>query len=403
MPSIFQYEFMLRALVGGALVGILAPILGTFVVLRRYSLIADTLAHVALMGVAIGMASQFLPTLTALAAAVVGAVVVERLRSRGKLPGDAALAVVLYGSLAVAIVVISGAGGFNVDLFSFLFGSILSVSPLDLWLLAGLTAGVVIFVAAFYVDLAQLAFDEELARVSGVRTDFLNLALAVLTGATITMSMRVVGVLLIGALLVIPVLTGMRLARGLRMAAGVAVAAGLVSASAGLTIAFYGDYSAGGAIVLTALALLLLSRLWSGLTGRLRGFRRQGQIERPVTSPGQGRPGWPLPVTNARRPRGPSADRLDALPSRPPQCAERSYAAESQARRETRPGFPARIVQPGCGPPTGLGIRLLRHRPGLHRWQRPGRSTSAPPSTAGAYSGTRPRRPWPGARGVLKR
>lgn len=275
MPSIFQYEFMLRALAGGALVGILAPILGTFVVLRRYSLIADTLAHVALMGVAIGMASQFLPALTALAAAVLGAVVVEQLRARGRLPGDAALAVVLYGSLSIAIVVISAAGGFNVDLFSFLFGSILSVSPLDLWLLAGLTGGVVIFVAVFYVDLAQLAFDEELAKVSGVRTDMLNLVLAVLTGATITMSMRVVGVLLIGALLVIPVLTGLHSARGLRVAMGVAVATGLLSAGAGLTIAFYGDYSAGGSIVITALVLLLLARIWSTSKGLVRAVRRR--------------------------------------------------------------------------------------------------------------------------------
>lgn len=276
MPSIFQYEFMLRALAGGALVGVLAPTLGTFVVLRRYSLIADTLAHVALMGVAIGFATRFLPSLTALAAAVLGAIAVEQLRARGRLPGDAALAVVLYGSLAIAIVVISAAGGFNVDLFSFLFGSILSVSPLDLWLLVGLTVVVIIFVAAFYVDLAQLAFDEELAKVSGVRTDYLNLVLAVLTGATITLSMRVVGVLLIGALLVIPVLTGLRTARGLRMAMAIAVATGLLSAGAGLTIAFYGDYSAGGAIVITALVLLLLSRIWSGLKDWVAAIRRQG-------------------------------------------------------------------------------------------------------------------------------
>ena len=275
MPSIFQYEFMLRALAGGALVGVLAPTLGTFVVLRRYSLIADTLAHVALMGVAIGMATRFLPSLTALAAAVFGAIAVEQLRARGRLPGDAALAVVLYGSLAIAIVVISAAGGFNVDLFSFLFGSILSVSPLDLWLLAGLTVVVIVFVAVFYVDLAQLAFDEELAKVSGVRTDMLNLVLAVLTGATITLSMRVVGVLLVGALLVIPVLTGLRTARGLRVAMGIAIATGLLSAGAGLTIAFYGDYSAGGAIVITALVLLLLSRIWSGLKDWVGAIRRR--------------------------------------------------------------------------------------------------------------------------------
>ena len=274
MPAILQYEFMLRALAGGALVGVLAPVLGTFVVLRRLSLIADTLAHVALMGVAIGLASRFLPTLVALLAATMGAIVVEQLRARGRLPGDVALAVVLYGSLAVAVVVIGLAGGFNVDLFSFLFGSILSVAPLDLWLLAALAVVVVLFVGVFFVDLAQMAFDDDLAKVNGVRIDRLNLALAVLTGATITLSMRVVGVLLIGAMLVIPVLVGLRVARGLRAAMATSVLAGVLSAVSGLTFAFYGDISAGGAIVLTAMALLILANLWS----RLRHRRRTADV-----------------------------------------------------------------------------------------------------------------------------
>ena len=270
MPAILQYEFMLRALVGGVLVGILAPVLGTFVVLRRFALIADTLAHVALMGVAIGLATRFLPAVVALIAATTGAILVEQLRARGRLPGEVALAVVLYGALALAVVVIGLAGGFNVDLFSFLFGSVLSVAPLDLWLLAVLAVVVVLFVGVFFVDLAQIAFDDDLARVSGVRTDRLNLALAVLTGATITLSMRVVGVLLIGAMLVIPVLVGLRLARGLRAAMATAVLAGVLSAVTGLTFAFYGDLSAGGTIVLTALALLILANLWSRLRRRRR-------------------------------------------------------------------------------------------------------------------------------------
>ena len=280
MPAILQYEFMLRALAGGALVGILAPVLGTFIVLRRYSLIAETLAHVALMGVAIGMATKFLPSLFALLAATIGAILVEQLRARGRLPGDVAMAVVLYGALAFAIVVIGFAGGFTVDLFSFLFGSILSVAPVDLWLLAGLTVVVVLFVSVFFIDLAQIAFDDDLAKVSGVPTDRLNLALAVLTGATITMSMRVVGVLLIGAMLVIPVLVGLRAARGLRAAMAAAVVAGILSALAGLTVAFYADVSAGGAIVLAALLLLVLVHLWIG-------FRRWSRRANTPSSPAE--------------------------------------------------------------------------------------------------------------------
>lgn len=275
MPSIFLYEFMLRALAGGVLVGMLAPTLGVFVVLRRFSLIADTLAHVALLGVAVGLATKTFPSLVALAVASLGAVIVEQLRSRGRLPGDVAMAVVLYGSLALAVVVIGIAGGFNVDLFSFLFGSILSVSPLDLWLLAGITVVVVLFVGVFFVDLAQIAFDDDLARVNGVRTGALNLALAVLTGAVITLSMRVVGVLLVGAMLVVPVMVGLRLARGLRAAMATAVVAGVFSAVVGLTIAFYVDASAGGATVLTALGLLALAYLWIAV----QRWRRRGRGE----------------------------------------------------------------------------------------------------------------------------
>ena len=268
MPTIFQYEFMLRALAGGALVGVLAPTLGTFIVLRRFSLIAETLAHVALLGVAVGLATNTFPSVVALLAASLGAIGVEQLRSRGRLPGDAAMAVVLYGALAFAVVVIGITKGFNVDLFSFLFGSILSVSLLDLWLLAGLTLAVVLFVVVFFVDLAQIAFDDDLAKVNGVPTGPLNIGLAVLTGATITLSMRVVGVLLIGAMLVVPVLVGLRLARGLRAAVATAIVAGVVSAIAGLALAFYVDVSAGGAIVLTALGLFTVAQLWVFLRRR---------------------------------------------------------------------------------------------------------------------------------------
>lgn len=287
MPSIFLYEFMLRALVGGVLVGMLAPTLGVFVVLRRFSLIADTLAHVALMGVAVGLATNTFPSVVALVAASLGAITVEQLRSRGRLPGDVSLAVVLYGSLAFAVVVIGIAGGFNVDLFSFLFGSILSVSPLDLWLLAGITVVVVLFVGVFYVDLAQIAFDDDLARVNGVRTGALNLALAVLTGATITLSMRVVGVLLVGAMLVVPVMVGLRLARGLRFAMATAVVAGVFSTIVGLTIAFYVDASAGGATVLTALGLLGLAYLWTAV----RQWRRRARGGAPAPASRNGAPG----------------------------------------------------------------------------------------------------------------
>jgi zinc transport system permease protein len=271
VPSILQYEFMVRALLGGAIVGVLAPSLGMFLVLRRFSLIADTLSHVALMGVAVGLATSSNPAIVALAAATLGAVVIEWLSAHQRLPGDVALAVVLYAALAVAVVVISGARGLSVDLFAFLFGSVLSIDPLDLWLLLGLAAVVALYVTFFFSELSQSAFDPDLARVTGVPVGWINLGLAVLTGATITLSMRVVGVLLVGAMLVVPVLAGQQLASGLRSVLAVAAAIGVASALAGLTTAFYADVSAGGAIVLSAIVLLVAAQGVAMVRARLSG------------------------------------------------------------------------------------------------------------------------------------
>jgi zinc transport system permease protein len=277
MPAILQFEFMVRALIGGAIVGALGPALGTFLVLRRFSLIADTLSHVALMGVAVGLATNTYPALTALVAATIGALVVEWLSSKQRLPGDVTLAIVLYTSLAIAIVIISGARGFSVDLFAFLFGSVLSVRQIDLWLLGGLALAVFAYVTVFFSELSQSSFDQSLARVTGVPVGWVNVGLAVLTGATITLSMRVVGVLLVGALLVVPVLVGERLATGLRNALIVAIVTGVFSAVVGLTVAFYADLSAGGAIVLTAVLVLVLAQ---GLV-MLRRRRRTSEAISP--------------------------------------------------------------------------------------------------------------------------
>ena len=262
MPAILQYEFMVRALIGGVLIGGLAPVLGTFLVLRRLSLLSDTLAHVALFGVAVGFAVNVYPTLTTFIGVTAAAVAMEVLRSRGKLPGDAVLAVALYSSLAAAVVVISAAQGFNVDLLGFLFGSILTITELDLWLLGGLALVVVIGVTAFFAELAQTSFDDSLARVSGIKVDWVNFGLAVLAAATITLAMRIMGVLLVGALIVIPVLVGQGLTNSLRTAFIVASLVGIISAVTGLTIAFYQDLPGGGAIVLVAVALLVASMAW---------------------------------------------------------------------------------------------------------------------------------------------
>ncbi len=259
MPSILEYDFMVRALIGGALIGLMAPAIGMFLVLRRLSLIADSLSHVALTGVAIGLLTNTFPPLAALGATTIAAITIEYVRVRRMMPGDAALAVVLYSALALAVVLISLADGFNVDLFGYLFGSLLTVDSTDIWLLTALVVVVLSFVGLFYSELSQSSFDSDLARTSGVRVFTINLALAVLTGATITLSMRVVGVLLVGALIVIPVMVSLRLATGLRIAIAVSMAVGVTSAIAGLTISYYANIAAGGSVVLTTVGLLILT------------------------------------------------------------------------------------------------------------------------------------------------
>lgn len=275
MPEIFQYGFMVRAFVAGATVGVLCPALGTFLVLRRLSLMADTLSHVALAGVAVGLFFHTYPAVVAILASALAAAAIEWLRTTGRLYGEAALAIFLYAALALAVVVISLGQGFNADLFSYLFGSIVTVSELDLWLISGVALATLAMVIFFYPELVQTTFDQDLAQTSGLPVNRVNLLLAVLTGIAVAVSMRIVGVLLVGALMVIPVITSLQVSRGFRVTLLVAVGLGLLSVLAGLTLAFYWELAAGGAIVLTALLLLAAGIGSNGLRGRSGRSRRR--------------------------------------------------------------------------------------------------------------------------------
>ena len=275
MPEIFQYSFMVRAFIAGGIIGAVAPLLGTFLVLRRLSLIADTLAHVAITGAAIGLFLDRYPVMVAVVTSAVAAIALERLRTTRLLSGDSALALVLYTALALALVLISLGDGLNVDLFSYLFGSIVTVGKDDVWATTGLGIAVVLLVWLLYSELVHATFDSDLARVAGVPVQRTNLALAVLTGVTVTLSMQVVGGLLVGALIVFPVLASLQLGRGFRTTMATAAIIGAGSVFIGLTVSYYQDVAASGAIVLTALAALIFTTLAHGVGVRLgwRGSR----------------------------------------------------------------------------------------------------------------------------------
>lgn len=259
---------MRLALGAGAVVGVLAPAVGFFLVQRRQSLIGDGIGHVAFAGVAAGILLDVSPVLTALVAAVLGGVAIEVLRSRGGTAGDQALALVFYTGIAVGVVLVSTAGALNVDLFQYLFGSILTVTRTDLVVIAALGAVGLATIGLLYRALAAVVVDEEGARVVGVPIGRLNIAVAALAAVTVALSMRVVGILLVAALMVLPVSAAGRIAWSMRSTFVLAMGIGLGSSLVGLTISYYADLPPGGTIVLVAAVVFGAAVVVSAATGR---------------------------------------------------------------------------------------------------------------------------------------
>jgi zinc transport system permease protein len=260
-------EFMRLAFGAGIVVGLLAPAVGFFLVQRRLSLVGDGIGHVAFAGVALGYLLDLPLVLTALAVSVIGALSIEWIRARRTTAGDQALALIFYTGIAGGVVLVSAAGALNVNLFQFLFGSILTVTRTDLGVIAGLGAAAILVIAALYRPLVAVVVDEEGARVSGLPVPALNALTAALAAVTIALSMRVVGILLIAALMVLPVIAASRIAWSLRSTILLGMGIGLGSVLAGITIAYYADLPPGGTTVLVAAATVLIAECWSALRG----------------------------------------------------------------------------------------------------------------------------------------
>jgi len=247
---------------------VLAPAVGFFLVQRRQSLVGDGIGHVAFAGVAAGILLDVSPILTALVAAVLGGVAIELLRSRGGAAGDQALAIVFYTGIALGVVLVAEAGALNVDLFQYLFGSILTITRSDLVLIAVLGAVGIAMIVLLYRAFAAVIIDEEGARVAGLPIGALNVALAALAAVTIALSMRVVGILLVAALMVLPVSAAGRVAWSMRSTLVLSTGIGLACAIAGLTVSYYADLPPGGTIVLTAAGVYLVALGMSAVRGR---------------------------------------------------------------------------------------------------------------------------------------
>jgi zinc transport system permease protein len=257
----FESEFMRLAFATGGIVGVLAPAVGFFLVQRRMSLIGDGIGHAAFAGVAAGYLLGISPVVTALVASVAAAVAVEWLRARRRTAGDQALAIIFYTGIATGVVLVSVAGALDVDLFAFLFGSILTVTRGDLVLVAALGGLGLAGIAVLYRALAAVVLDEEGARVAGVPIGRLNIFVAVVAALTVALSMRVVGILLVAALMVLPVIAATRIAWSMASTVVLSVALGLVSVFGGLTIAYYADLPPGGTTVLLAAAAFAVTSI----------------------------------------------------------------------------------------------------------------------------------------------
>lgn len=264
LPWPFDREYMQLALVGGLVVGVTAPLIGTFLVQKRLSLLGDGLGHVAFAGVAAGLFFGVWPVWPALIAAVLAACSIEWLRSRGRASGDLALAVFFYSGIAGGVVMIGLAGSLDAGTLTYLFGSILTVSPADA-LVIGLLGLLIVAVIGFtWRALFAVVLDEQSARVAGLPVDRLNQLLAALAAVTVVSGMRVVGVLLVAALMVLPVGAANRIGRSFRGTMLVASAIGGACAVVGLVVARVFNLAPGATIVLVAGAVFLVSALLVG-------------------------------------------------------------------------------------------------------------------------------------------
>lgn len=253
-----QYGFLQNAFLAGLMIAVIAPIIGVYLVLRRQSLMADTLSHVSLAGVAVGVLLGTYPMVTGMIAALLGALFVDTLRRSFRAYSELSIAILMSGGLAAAVVLMSYNKGASRGFTSYLFGSIIAVSHTDLLVMAGVMLLCALFFWFFWRPMYVLTFDEETAQVSGIPARTLSLAFSLLAGLVVAVSMPIVGVLLVSSLMVLPAAISMRVSRGFTMTVWVAVLTGVVCVLGGLTASFQLDVPPGGTIVLLLLAVLVV-------------------------------------------------------------------------------------------------------------------------------------------------
>jgi zinc transport system permease protein len=281
ISGILQYEFLQNAFLTGIIIGIMAPLIGVFVVVRRLSLIADALSHVTLAGIAASLLleKRFLPVGTlnpvymGMFFSVAGSLLIEKLRSVYKHYEELAIPIIMSGGVGLSVLFISLADGFNTDLFSYLFGSVSAVTRLDLWTIIIISIFVIALVIMLYKELFIISFDEEHAKASGLPVKGLHLLFMIMVALVIASSMRIVGVLLVSSLMTLPVAAAIRIANGFKQTIIFSIIFGETSVLGGLIISYYLDLAPGGTIVIISIIILMVTifvKKWT-LKRKVRG------------------------------------------------------------------------------------------------------------------------------------
>lgn len=252
---------MIRAFLAGFAIAVTAPLIGSYLVVRRYALMADTLAHVSLLGIAIGFLVNIYPLFVALIVSVISAILIEKMRSSQKIPGDALLAIFISGSLALTIILFSVMGGVGMNLFAFLFGSIATVSLTDIYLIFPLSLFVILFLYLFRNEIFLASLDEDIAKTEGVNVPLTNYLLVILTAICVSLSIKIIGALLAGALIVIPVMTAINFKKGFYDTRKIALFVSLLCVMGGLFGSYYLGLPSGGTIVAFLLVFFSFSFL----------------------------------------------------------------------------------------------------------------------------------------------
>ena len=262
IEAILNYDFMRYSFISGIIVGLIAPLLGTFIVVRRLSLIADALSHVALGGIAFGVYLTSIfnivinPVVSGVVFSVIGALGIEKLRGLYKHYSEIAIPIIMSLGIALSVLFLSLANGFNQDLFGYLFGSISAVSFSDLILISIIGVIVVLFVFFLYKEMFFISFDEEYAGVMKL-SKYIHIIFIILVALVISASMRIVGILLVSAMITLPVASAMRITSSFKQLMFVSILFGEAAVIAGLFLGFHLDISPGGTIVLVSIAILL--------------------------------------------------------------------------------------------------------------------------------------------------